>query len=112
GRWETTMDSSDDNHERPFDAADERVRGVLRSLPLPPTPAALEARVRGRVRRRRVRRTACVTTAVLLLAAGLLMWRPWRTDLPHVPSGSTSPRPVAQAPPREIPLEELEVLFA
>ena len=104
------MNSSDFEDEP---APDPRLRDGLRSLPMPETPPALESRVRRRLRRRRVQRGALVVAPVLALVVALFVWQPW-TDAPVVQQQPQQP-PIVQAvptPPREIPTDELAVLFA
>lgn len=107
------MNSSeaDPNNEN---APDPRLRDRVRALPVPETPVGLESRVSGRIRRRRVRRAALASGAVgLLLLAAVLVWQPWAdTAAPVVQQPQPVP-PIVQAPPsREIPVDDLAVLFA
>src|SRR5262245_19732072 len=89
--------------EPPPDPADDRLRAALLSLPLPALPPTIERRVRHRLRRQQVRRTALAALAAAALLAGLFAWRPWTEIAPR-------PAPLAQAAPLQP--EELEVLFA
>ena len=87
----------------------------LRSLPIPETPPVLESRVRRRIRRQRIQRTVLVAGSVLALVGALLVWQPWnKAPAPMVQQPQPAP-PVAQVAPtpvREIPPDELDVLFA
>ena len=96
-------------------APDPHVRDGVRSLPIPETPPALESRVRRRLRRRRVQRGALVAAPALALVA-LFVWRPW-VEAPLVvqqppPQPSAPVAPAVPLPAREIPADELAVLFA
>ena len=86
------------------DPADERIVGALRSVAMPATPPDLDRRVQQVIRRRRARRAALAAAPVVALALALVVWRPWATA------------PVARPPElvasREIPPEDLAVLFA
>lgn len=78
---------------------DPRLRDGLRSLSIPETPPDLESCVRRLIRRRRVRRVL-TSGSVCALVIAALVWRPW---------GEV---PVAPTPAREIPADQLAVLFA
>jgi hypothetical protein len=105
------MNSSDFDEPRP----DPRLRDGVRSLPIPETPPALESRVRRRLQRQRTQRGARVAAPVLALVVALFVWRPW-VDAPVVQNPQPQPPsapPAVQAPSsREIPADELAVLFA
>src|SRR5262245_20365394 len=105
------MNSSDSDEPAP----DRRICETVRSLPNPEPPADLESRVRQRIRRRRIERAVLVSGAGLTLVGALLVWQPWsQIPAPVVQQPQPAP-PVASAtptPPREIPPDELAVLFA
>ncbi len=101
------MDSSD-----PDDEFDPRLRDTLRSLPTPETPRALESRVRDRIRRRRVERVALLSGSALALIGAVFVWQPWREDSAPVARHNPPAPPVVPAQPREIPPDQLAVLFA
>src|SRR5262245_11825460 len=83
---------------------DERIGDALRAAPLPATPADLDRRVRSVIRRRRAQRMIAAVAPVVVLAVALIAWRPWAgTPVGH------PPEPMAT---REIPPEDLAVLFA
>lgn len=86
------------------DPSDEGIREELRRLSIPATPADVVSRVRSRVRRRRMQNAALAAVPIVLLALGLLVWRPWMTR---------EPLPMAKAKAAEpLQIDELEVLFA
>lgn len=74
------------------------IADAVRSAPLPPTPVTLADAVRRRLRRRAVRRRGLAAVLVAAMVAAVLLWRPWG-----------APPEVAV---REIPADEIEVLFA
>ena len=84
------------------DPSDDRIAAALRAVPLPAAPPHLDRRVRRVLRRRRARRAALAAAPVAALALALAVWRPWAPD-------ARPPEPVAA---REIPPEDLAVLFA
>jgi hypothetical protein len=98
------MNSSD------HDPADERLRRALHSLAVPETPAGMESRVQSRLRNRRVQQAAGVTSIAAILLVGLFAWQPWGGE--PVGPDPQQPQIFAQAPPREIPADDLAVLFA
>lgn len=107
------MNSSDSASDEP--APDPYLRDELRSLPIPGTPADLESRVRRRLRQRRVTRVALGSGAALALVVALFAWRPWAEVEAPVASQPQPAPPIAQvapAPAREIPTDDLAVLFA
>ena len=84
---------------------DDRLRRALQALPLPETPP-LESRVNDRLwRRRRTQGAGAAAVVAALLLAVFLAGPLGKKDEPVVSL------PVAQAP-REIPADDLEVLFA
>jgi anti-sigma factor RsiW len=88
-------------------AWDDRLRGLLRELPLPRT--SLGEAVRRRVRQRRRWRVGAGAAAAALLAAGLVAWQTW----PRTPPESVAVRPNPPPPPRAAnDLPESPVLFA
>ena len=98
--------NSSDNTER--DAVDERLSHALQSLPAPETPAGMEARVNERIWQRGRTQLAGAAAGVALLFLAVVFAGPWgRKDMPIEPL----PLPVAQTP-REIPADDLAVLFA
>jgi hypothetical protein len=111
------MNSSEADSNREG-APDPRLREGVRALPIPETPTGLELRVRSRIRRRRVQRAALASGAVgLLLLAAVLVWQPGSDTQPPVVHQPQPAPPLAQAPPtrtqpREIPPDDLAVLFA
>lgn len=88
----------------PIDSEDERLAAALRLIPTPATPAGLDGRVREVIRRRRARTTAAAVGSLMAVAIVLLRWQPWEPRVYVLPMG-----PVVA---REIPAEDLEVLFA
>lgn len=88
----------------PLDPEDERLAAALRAVPIPATPPGLDGRVRAVIRRRRDRTTAAAVASVSALVVGLILWQAW-------PRPQIGP-PVGGAVAREIPAEDLEVLFA
>ena len=94
---------------RPDDGTgpDPRLADRLRSLPVPATPPALEAGVRRRIRRRRTRRAVLASGSALAVAAAFV-WQPWR----EAPVPVVRHTPVVPVPAREIPADDLAVLFA
>ena len=88
----------------PDDPTDERLAAALRAIPTPATPPGLDARVRAVIRRRRERAMSTAVGSVAAVAVVLALWRPWepRAYLPMEPP----------AVAREIPQEDLAVLFA
>jgi hypothetical protein len=105
------MNSSDSNTDEP--APDPRLRDGLRSLPIPELPPALESRVRHRIRRRRIQRAVLASSvAALGTVAALLIWQPWSDGPAPVVQHPQPAPPVAHAQAREIPADELAVLFA
>jgi hypothetical protein len=97
------MNSSDDTER---DATDERLRRALRALPTPATPPGLQAHVQSRLRNRQVARGAAIAGIPAGVLMALFLWQPWRGEA-VVPV----PQPVAESP-REIPADDLAVLFA
>lgn len=95
---------------------DPRLQDRLRALPLPETPSGLESRVRGRIRRRRIQRGVLAGVAVIAPLVALFVWQPWAVaPVPIVQQPQPQPAPVAQvaaAAPREIPTDDLAILFA
>jgi hypothetical protein len=87
-----------------FDPPDDQIAAALRAVPVPATPPGLSRRVRRVIRRRRARRTALTAAPVAALALALVVWRPWASAPEERP-----PEPVAA---RDIPPEDLAVLFA
>jgi hypothetical protein len=87
-----------------FEPPDDRIAAALRSIPSPATPPDLERRAWQSIRRRRARRAALAVAPMAVLTLSLVVWRPWATA-PEV----QPPAPVAV---REIPPEDLAVLFA
>ena len=83
---------------------DERLAAALRAVPTPPTPPGLDERVRGVIRRRRDRTTAAAVASMSALVVALILWQAWPTPQIAPPGG--------QIVAREIPAEDLEVLFA
>jgi hypothetical protein len=90
--------------EPPDDPADEPIAAALRSVPMPAPPPGLDRRVRRIIGRRRAVRAVLAVAPVVVLAVALVVWRPWAVS-PVTPV----PQPVAA---REIPAEDLAVLFA
>ncbi len=110
-RWGTAMNSPDSDRHDDLNS-DPRLSASLRALPIPETPPDLESRVRRCIRRRRIERTLLASGSVLALVVAVLVWHPWgAAPVPVVQLPPPAP-PVAQAPPREIPPDELAVLFA
>jgi hypothetical protein len=98
------MTSSDTD----MDPADDGIREGLRALPLPATPAEVAGRVHGQLRRRRIVKSALAILPVILLVAGLLLWRPW-TSIEQTPP--TLPE-MAQGTAKPLDPDELLELFA
>ena len=88
----------------PIDPDDERLAAALRAIPTPATPSGLDGKVRGVISDRRFRRTAPAVWSLMVLVLVLILWRPWSTPQIAPPGG--------QIVVREIPAEDLEVLFA
>src|SRR5262245_31348558 len=88
----------------PIEPGDERLTAALRAIPTSATPSDLEGRVRKVLRRRRERATAMAVGAVGALALVVFLWQS-RATPPVAPPGG-------QMVAREIPAEDLEVLFA
>lgn len=88
----------------PVEPDDERLAAALRAIPTPTTPSGLDGRVRGVIRRRRSRATAAAVWSLMAVAVAVILWQPWATPQVSPPRG-----PVVV---REIPAEDLEVLFA
>jgi hypothetical protein len=88
----------------PIDPEDERLAAALRAVPTPATPPGLNGRVRGVIRRRQARAKAAAVASMTALALVVILWRPWepRVSVLHM-------EPIVA---REIPAEDLEVLFA
>lgn len=109
-RWGLAMKSSDtDAGDEP--GPDSRLSECLRSLPVPATPQTLESRVRTRIRRRRIARAALASGSALTVVVAILAWQAWFRP-GEGPIVQHTPLPVAQPPSREIPSDELDVLFA
>lgn len=108
------MNSSDtDLGDEP--GPDPRLGEWLRALPTPATPPSLESRVRTHIRRCRIARAVLASGSALALVVAVLAWqvclRPGEAPGPvvqHTPPAI----PAAQPPAREIPPDELAVLFA
>lgn len=94
------MTSSNSDH----DPADCGIRDSVRRLAIPETPGNVASRVRGRLRRRRIVKAALALTPVVILAIGLLLWRPW------VANEKTPPSPPEMAQGKAKPLEHDELL--
>jgi len=103
--------NSFDTHPDDEAGPDRRLADRLRSLAMPATPPALEVGVRRRIRSRRTRRTVFASGSVLALAVAVSVWTPWR-EAPAPVVRHTPPAPLAPVPAREIPADELAVLFA
>jgi hypothetical protein len=88
----------------PVDPEDECLAAALRAIPVPATPAGLDGLVREAIRRRRARATAAAIWSLMAVAIVLILWQPRVT-----PKYTPTPGPVVV---REIPAEDLEVLFA
>jgi hypothetical protein len=88
----------------PDDPTDERLAAALRAVPVPATPPGLDGRVRAAIRRRRERATSTAIGAVAAVALVLILWQPWAPSHCELPMDSVVVR--------EIPAEDLAVLFA
>lgn len=88
----------------PADPDDERLAAALRAIPTPDTPSGLDGRVREVIHRRRAREMVVAVVSLMAVAIVVILMRPFATP-PVAPPGG-------QIVAREIPAEDLEVLFA
>jgi Putative zinc-finger len=99
-------------------AWDDRLRDLIRDLPLP--RASLGEQVRRRIRRRRLWQAGAGVAAAALLAAGFVAWQNWprasqesvviRPDIPPRPAGGTNELPESPILFAAPPVDSLDLL--